>query len=47
MGEITAKRAKGDKVKVLFQGLQMTRIISMLVYNFVFYILDTPFKNTF
>jgi hypothetical protein len=21
MGEITAKRAKGDKVKVLFQGL--------------------------
>jgi hypothetical protein len=38
MGEIMAKRAKGDKVKVLFQGLQMTRIISMLVYSFVFWI---------
>jgi hypothetical protein len=26
------------KVKVLFQGLHMTHVIFMLVYNFIFYI---------
>jgi hypothetical protein len=35
------KRAKGAKVKVLFQGLHMTCVIYVLVYNLKFYILDT------
>jgi hypothetical protein len=47
MGEIMIKGAKGAKVKVLFQGLHMTRVIFMLVYNLKFCILDTPFNNTF
>jgi hypothetical protein len=34
------KAAKGTKVKVLFQGLHMTCIIYVLVYNLKFYILD-------
>jgi hypothetical protein len=36
------KGAKGAKVKILFQGLHMTCVISMLVYNLKFCILDTP-----
>jgi hypothetical protein len=28
------KKAKGAKVKVLFQGLHMTRVILALVYKF-------------
>jgi hypothetical protein len=47
MGEITIKRARGAKVKVLFQGLHMTCVIFMLVYNLKLSILDTPFKTTF
>jgi len=33
MGENTMKELKGAKVKVLFQGLHMTRVIIVLVYN--------------
>jgi hypothetical protein len=50
MGEVMvkgAKGAKGAKVKVLFQGLHMTRVIFVLVYNLKFCILDTPFNTTF
>jgi hypothetical protein len=36
-----SKGVKGAKVKVLFQGLHMTHVISMLVYNLNCYILDT------
>jgi hypothetical protein len=46
MGESMIKGAKGVNVKVLFQGLHMTHVISMLVYNFKFYILGTPFNIT-
>jgi hypothetical protein len=41
------KGVKGTKVKVLFQGLHMIRVISMLVYNLKFYISDTPFNIAF
>jgi len=44
MAESMIKGAKGVNVKVLFQGLHMTHVISMLVYNFKFYILGTPFN---
>jgi len=43
LGENTIKRAKGAKVKVLFQGLHMTCVIFVLIYNFLNYILSTPF----
>ncbi len=36
MGENIVKRAKGTKVKVIFQGLHMTHVIFVLVYNFKF-----------
>jgi hypothetical protein len=36
------KGAKGAKVKILFQGLHMTCVISMLVYNLKYCISDTP-----
>jgi hypothetical protein len=45
-GENTIKRAMGANVKVLFQGLHMTCVISMLVYNLKFYILDTQYNTT-
>jgi len=32
--------ARGVKVKVLFQGLHMTHVIFVLVYNLKFHILD-------
>ncbi len=35
------KGAKGTKVKVLFQGLHVTHVIFMLVYNLKFCILNT------
>jgi len=44
MGENMIEGAKGVNVKVIFQGLHMTHVISMLVYNFKFYILGTPFN---
>ncbi len=47
VGEITAKGAKGAKVKVLFQGLHMTNVIFVLVYKLKFCISDTPFSTTF
>jgi hypothetical protein len=45
--QATYKSQKGEnmvkvaKVKVLFQGLHMKRVISALVYNLNFFILDT------
>jgi hypothetical protein len=33
LGENMIKGTKGDKVKVLFQGLHMTCVIFVLVYN--------------
>jgi len=47
VGEIMIKGVKGIKVKVLFQGLHMIRVIFMLVYNLKFYISDTPFSIPF
>jgi hypothetical protein len=44
MGENMVKRAKGAKVKVLFQELYMTRVIFVFVYNLKLYILDTQFN---
>jgi ABC-type uncharacterized transport system ATPase subunit len=41
------KEAKGAKVKVLFQGLHMTRVIIQLVYNLKLCILDNPFSTAF
>jgi hypothetical protein len=41
MGEITVKGTKGAKVKVLFQGLHMTRVILTLGYNLKFCFSDT------
>jgi hypothetical protein len=34
------KKAKGAKVKVLFQGLHMTHVTFVLVYNLKFCFLD-------
>jgi hypothetical protein len=39
MGENMIKGVKGIKVNFLFQGLHMTHVVSMLVYNFKFCIL--------
>jgi hypothetical protein len=47
LDEITVKRTKGTKVIFFFQGLHMTHVISMLVYNLKFYILNTPFNIAF
>jgi hypothetical protein len=47
MGENMVKGAKGTKVKVFFQGLHMTHVIFVLVYNFIICILGTPFITTF
>jgi hypothetical protein len=46
MGENTTKRAKGAKVKVLFQGLHITHFIRVLVYNLKICILDTQLNTT-
>jgi hypothetical protein len=46
-GEIMVKKARGAKVKVIFQGLHMTHVIFVLVYNLKFCISNTPFKITF
>jgi len=47
MGEKTIKGAKGNKVKVLFQGLHVTCVIFVLVYNFKIYILSIFVDITF
>jgi hypothetical protein len=41
MGKNTIKRVKGNNVKVFFQGLHMTCVIFVLVYNLIFNILST------
>ncbi len=46
LGEIMVKGARGAKVKVFFQGLHMTCVIFVLVYN-LFYISNTPLNTTF
>jgi hypothetical protein len=46
-GEITVKGARGAEVKVLFQGLHMTRVIHALIYNFKFCMSYTPFSTAF
>jgi hypothetical protein len=46
-GENMVEIARGTKVKVLFQGLHMTRVIYMLIYNFKFCILGTSFNIAF
>jgi len=47
MGETTVKGAKDAQIKVLFQGLHMTCLIFVLIYNFKFGILGTPFNIAF
>jgi hypothetical protein len=47
LGENTVKGAKGNKIKILFQGPHMTCVIFVLIYNFKFCILSTPFNATF
>ncbi len=42
MGENMVKGARATKVKVFFQGLHMTRVVFVLVYNFKICILGTP-----
>jgi hypothetical protein len=41
------KGARGIKVKLFIKGLYMTCVIFVLVYNFKFCILSTPFNTTF
>jgi len=47
MGENTITRNKSAKLKVLFQGLHMKRVVFVLVYNFKFYISSTSFNTAF
>jgi len=47
LDEVIVKRARGAKVKVFFQGLHMTCVIFVLVYNLKFCISNTPFNTTF
>jgi hypothetical protein len=47
MGENMVKKTRGTTVKVFFQGLHMTLIVFVLVYNFIIYFLDTPFNIEF
>jgi hypothetical protein len=47
LGENMVKGVRDAKVKVFFQGLHMTHVIFVLVYNFKFYILGTPFSIAF
>jgi hypothetical protein len=46
-GENIVQRAKGAKVKVFLQGLHMTRVIFVLVYNLKICISSTPFNTVF
>jgi hypothetical protein len=47
LGENMVKGTRGAKVKVFFQGLHMTCVILLLVYNFRFCISGTPFNIAF
>jgi hypothetical protein len=42
-GEKMVKGARGAKVKILLQGLHMTCVIFVLVYNLKICISNTPF----
>jgi hypothetical protein len=42
-GAIMVERTRHTKVKVFFQGLNMTCVTYALVYNLKFCILNTPF----
>jgi hypothetical protein len=44
---VATKGTKGAKVKVFFQGLHMTHVIFVLVYNLNFFISDNPFNIIF
>jgi hypothetical protein len=46
-GENMVKGARGAKVKILFQELNMIHVIFVLVYNLKFCILSIPFNITF
>jgi hypothetical protein len=46
MDENMVKGTKGAKVKIIFQGLHMTFVI-VLIYNFKFCVLNTPFNISF
>jgi hypothetical protein len=41
-GENTVERANGTKVKVIFQGLYMTHVVYVLVYNLKICISSSP-----
>jgi hypothetical protein len=41
------KGVRGTNVKVLIQGLHMTSVVFVLVYNFIICILGTPFNIAF
>jgi hypothetical protein len=47
LGENIVKGARGTKVKVLFQGLHMTRVIFGWFKNLKIIILGTPFNIAF
>ncbi len=47
LGENMVKRARGTKVKVLFQGLHMTCVVFVLAYNLIFHILGSPLNIAF
>jgi len=46
-GENMVKGTRGAKVEILFQELNMTRVIFVLVYNLKFCISGTPFNIIF
>jgi hypothetical protein len=46
-GENMVKGTKGAKVEVIFQGLHITCVIFVLVYNFKFCISYIPFNIAF
>jgi len=43
---VNVKGDMGAKVKVFFQGLHMTHVNFVLVYNLKFYILNIQFNTT-
>jgi hypothetical protein len=47
MGENIVKRDMGTMVRILLQGLHITHVIFVLVYNFKFSIANTPLNIAF
>jgi hypothetical protein len=47
LGENTVKGTKVAKIKFFFQGLHMTNVIFVLVYNFKICISSTVFNTSF